>query len=155
MSSAIVEEAFRAAAEVAFREWGGVEIVLRDVAWPERLPPFGDVTARLPLTAGSPGLLALRLPVATAEALTGRVLERVGEAVTGEWCADCLGETANVLAGQAKTMLYGTSSHFLIGTPSVETGPGQEVTPGPGQACLSLTYDSEVGPFVVQVCLPV
>jgi chemotaxis protein CheX len=151
MSRAIVEEAFRQAVEVALREWGGVECGLRGAAW-GGVAPFEGVAARLPLTGSGPGFLALLLPPAQAAELTARGLRGAAPA-SGEWCADFIGETANVIAGQAKTLLYGTPAHFTFGTPAVAEGPGG-LAVSADQEWVWLTFDSDIGPFAMQVALP-
>ncbi|MGL4553360.1 MAG: chemotaxis protein CheX [Gemmataceae bacterium] len=151
MSRAAVEEAFRQAVEVSLREWGGVECGLRGAGW-DGAAPLDGVAAVLPLTTTGPGFLALVLPAAQAAALTARGLRGAAPA-SGEWCADFLGETANVIAGQAKTLLVGTPAHYTFGTPAVAEGVGG-LAAGPGQDGMWMTFESEIGPFAVRVVLP-
>lgn len=151
MSRDLVQEAFRQAVEMSLREWGSVECGPRCVSWDE-VTPLDGVTARLSMTSTGPGFMALVLPTAQAAELTARGLKGAAPP-SGEWCADFVGETANVIAGQAKTLLAGTPAHFIFGTPKVSETIA-DLSAGPGQVGFWMTFDSEIGPFALRVVVP-
>jgi CheY-specific phosphatase CheX len=66
---------------------------------------------------------------------------------------DCLGEVANILAGQAKTLLLGTRYHFTLSTPQVMDGVHEGALPE-GTTGLAVAFDSEVGEFAMEVWVP-
>jgi chemotaxis protein CheX len=128
-----------------------ITTTLRDLAGVEAAPlgaeaavePRADVTARIRLSGTRQGELVLCLPTATATALAERVLAGAA-AVDPAMVLDCMGELANVIAGQAKTLLYGTPDHFMLSPPTVTAG---DAGPIPADdACVR--FGSEVGEFV-------
>ena len=72
-------------------------------------------------------VLVLSFPAQTAAALAGRVLAEVAQAPDDDLVRDCMGELANVIAGQAKTLLAETPYQLLLATPSILSGAGLEV----------------------------
>jgi chemotaxis protein CheX len=139
-------EAFAAGVPFALREMAGVEAVVRDTA------PAGDgdgsiaVCAAVRLTTAGGGWdLTMSFPEATAVALARRVLAGAVADVGAGMVRDCMGEVANVVAGQAKALLVGSPSHFTLGTPTVGTGPGR--TAG-GRV---IRFDSDAGAFTVHL----
>lgn len=143
-------EAFAAAVPFALREMAGAEAVVRD-SGPTTAP--GDVanlTAVIRLTtAGGAGRLTLGFPERTATNLARLVLaDKVGD-LTAELVRDCMGEVANVIAGQAKALLVGTPSHFTLSTPEVRAGG-----PADGFVGWSIRFESDCGPFVVLLYPP-
>jgi chemotaxis protein CheX len=87
----------------------------------------------------------------TAQALAERVLAGLPEAKDAAMQYDCLGEVANVVAGQAKALLAETPYHFYFSTPTVITGVHKDIRATPGRECLVLGFGSELGDFVLQV----
>lgn len=131
-----------------FREMAGAEVMLRAAVVSAGDEAFAAVTMLLPLTtAAGPGRLILSFPEVTAVALARQVLK---EEVDSGMVCDCIGEVANVVAGQAKTLLLGTPSHFTLATPmSVRAGDA-----GVSAGWQVLQFESELGAFTVYVDLP-
>jgi chemotaxis protein CheX len=140
-----------AAACLALRECAGTEAVVRAVSWQTFSQTRADVTAVLRLRGASEGALTLSCPLPTAAALAGRMLNEVAQDPDEALVRDCLGELANVIAGQAKALLAGTPYHFAFSTPSVGTGVGPEIWPRPGGECLVIAFDSDVGDVVLRL----
>ena len=116
-------EAFAVAVPFALREMAGVEVVARDAHRATAADGFADLSAVIRLTAsGGEGWMVLSFPGSTASALAQRVLAEVADEVSADMVRDCLGEVANVVAGQAKALLVGRPSHFTLSTPVVRTG---------------------------------
>src|SRR5271169_6203946 len=114
---------------------------------------LGDISAVLGLIAEVGELLVLSFPAKTAAALAGRVLAEVTQAPDDELIRDCMGELANVIAGQAKTLLAETPYQLLLATPSILLGPELEVAAPPDTETLVVVFGTEAGDFALQVCL--
>jgi chemotaxis protein CheX len=148
----VLLEPFIAAACLTLREWAGTEAV-PGVVYRDPLPrTLGDVSAVLHLALSSEGTLVLSFPARTAETLAARALAGVTEQVDPDLVHDCMGEVANVIAGQAKVLLHDTPYRFTFATPTILTGPGREIPP-PGADCLVVVFDSDAGNFALQLCL--
>jgi chemotaxis protein CheX len=142
-------EPFTAAVSVTLREMAQVEAFPTDsYRWPS-CQTRHDLSARLETTWSAGGLLLLSFPRTTAEAFTERILAEVAPTLTDDVVRDCVGEIANVVAGQAKALLHGSPNQFTFSTPKVLTGAGQEL-PGDG-VCVVLDFASEVGEFSVTI----
>jgi chemotaxis protein CheX len=89
----------------------------------------------------------------TVTAIARRVLVEVADAPKDELVPDCMGEIANVVAGQAKALLAESPYHFRFGTPTVLSGPGLEVSERPDAECLVVLFSSDLGDFALQLCL--
>jgi chemotaxis protein CheX len=144
-------EPFVSGATLTLREWAHTEVVVRAVYRKSRHTPFGEVAAILALTSGPEEWLVLSFPEQTASILAGRMLGREGETLETEMIHDCVGEMANVIAGQAKAQLAGTPHHFSLATPTVVTGDGPNVRNGPCADCMIIVFGSDVGDFALQV----
>jgi chemotaxis protein CheX len=146
-------EPFIAAACLVLRECAGTEAVVRAV-YRQTLPrPFGDMTAMLRLAGATEEILTLSCPMETAAALAGRMLTGVTPDPDEALVRDCLGELANVIAGQAKALLAGTPYHFTFSPPLVLSGVGQEIRPNLGTDCLVIAFGSDVGDVALQLFL--
>jgi len=146
-------EPFIEAANLTFTELAQVEPAVRSTYRTAVPRTLGDISAVLGLTAEGGELLVLSVPAATAAALAGRVLAEVHQVPDDELVRDCMGELANVIAGQAKTLLAETPYQLLLATPIVLSGPGLEVGSRPDIGSLVVVFGSEVGDFALQVCL--
>jgi chemotaxis protein CheX len=141
-------EAFTAATTFALREMVGVEAVVRE----SRPAPGASLSAVIRLTtAGGEGRLVLSCSESTAAALAARVLAQAVNAVPPEMVRDCLGEVANVVAGQAKVLLVGHPAHFTLSTPTVRAGEAGELAAG----TWTIPFASDVGEVTVHLLLPV
>jgi chemotaxis protein CheX len=141
-------EAFVEGVSVAFREMAGAEVILGNVVSATGSERFADITAILKLTTSTGlGQLILSLPEGTAIALACRILDDNTD--IGMVC-DCMGEVANVIAGQAKTMLVRTNSHFILSTPTVVKDDCAVV----GAGWHALSFESELGRFALYIDLP-
>jgi CheY-specific phosphatase CheX len=141
-------EAFAEAVPPALREMAGVEAVVRESRPADGADAFGDLSATVRLTtAGGEWRLGLSFPQRTAAELARRVLAGTTDAVTPELIADCMGEVANVVAGQAKALLFGTASHFTLSTPVVLTGSAEAA-----DVAWVIQFDSDAGEFALYLC---
>jgi chemotaxis protein CheX len=145
-------EPFISAASMTLTELAQTELVVRSVYRTANPRTLGDISAVLGLGAGD-GVLVLSLPAKTAAALAGRVLSDVTSTPEDDLVRDCMGELANVIAGQAKTLLAETPYQLLLATPSVLTGAGLEFGSRPGADGLVVVFGCEAGDFALQICL--
>jgi chemotaxis protein CheX len=145
-------EPFIAATCAALGEMASTEVVVRAVYQETHHHPLGELAAVLELRSTTEGALVLSFPRRTAAALAGRILAGVTEEVDEPLVRDCVGEIANVVAGQAKAMLAGTPYRFAFSMPKGVAG-AQEFLPQPGLDCLVVAFSSEQGEFALQLFL--
>ena len=145
-------EAFTAAVPFALREMAGVEAVARDACPAAGDGRSADLSARPPAPtrrrrwATGPELPGGRRPRRWPGGCSpGRT--RAGRGMV----RDCMGEVANVVAGQAKALLVGTPSHFTLSTPS---RPAAGAAGRDGTGGWVIRFDSDAGEFTVHVCPP-
>jgi chemotaxis protein CheX len=143
-------EAFSEAVPAALRELAGVEAVVRDTRPAGGGRRCNDVLAVIGLTmSGGKGRLVFRVPDRTASELARRVLAGAADSVAEDLVRDCMGEVANVVAGQAKALLVGRTSHFTLSIPVVHAGGLVE---GTGEWVIR--FESDAGEFGVHVRPP-
>ena len=143
-------EAVAEAVPLALREMAGVEATACDARPAGAADGFANLSAVVGLTAADGhGWLILSFPERTAAELARRVFAGTTDEVAADLIGDCMGEVANVVAGQAKTLLAGTPSHFTLSTPTVGALP-MDLTEGRWV----IRFDSEAGEFAAHVCPP-
>jgi len=146
-------EPFIAAARLTLSELAQTDLAVRSVYRTTLARTLADISAVLGLTAEGGGVLVLSFPAPSAAALAGRILAEATQAPDDDLVRDCMGEVANVIAGQAKTLLAETPYQLVLGTPKVLSGPGHEVVSRPDAEGLVVVFGSDVGDFALQVCL--
>jgi CheY-specific phosphatase CheX len=128
----------------------GIEAVVRASRPAEATDLSADLVAAIGLTtADGEGRLELCMPERTADELARRILAGAVDRLTADLVRDCMGEVANVAAGQAKALLVGRPSHFVLSTPVVRAGGSAG---GPGGWVIRFT--SEAGEFDVHLRPP-
>jgi CheY-specific phosphatase CheX len=142
---------FLEAVAVALREMAGIEPVVRGCHRAPRCQPSGDTSVVLPLKAARPLALVLTFPGPVGTALARRILAEAAQEPSPELIADCLGEVANIAAGQAKALLHGTPHAFALTLPRVLSAEAQESSLPQGQECLFAEMGSELGDFTLQL----
>ena len=145
-------EPFLAATCAALGEMAPTEVAVRSACWETHPNSSGDLVAVLGLVAGTEGALVLRFPKRTAAALATRILAEVTEEVDENLLQDCVGEIANVVAGQAKALLADTPYRFTFSLPRVVAG-ASEFQPQAGLDCLAINFSSDQGEFTMQLFL--
>lgn len=108
------------------------------------------IAAQIKLLLDPPGVLMIATPVDVARRLAERYLPS-GSKLSDELIGDCLGELANVIAGQAKTALKGTPYHFMLTTPDVAR---DSVLPNDVSQAWRGAIVCEAGTFTIFVHLP-
>jgi hypothetical protein len=140
-----VLEPFTTGAGVALLEMAGLDGIV--------VGPAGSVepgpSAAIRLLADGPGgdrWLVLTVPTRTAQELARRVLAQ-DTPPEPAIVRDCIGELANVIAGQAKAALFGTPDHFRLTTPVTAEGPMESH----GSQRWAAEISCEVGSFVLEL----
>jgi chemotaxis protein CheX len=128
-----------------------VEPIVRDVRQTEFDKSLGDVWAIVGSFPNSPDCLVLSLPMKTARGMAERILAETPQLIDDSMILDCIGELANVLAGQVKALLANSSYHFSFSLPKVMRIPDSQVLVHMGHKCLRMIFDSEVGEFALQI----
>jgi chemotaxis protein CheX len=146
-------EPFISGASLTLAELAQTELAVRSVYRTALPRTLGDISAVLGLTAEGGEVLVLSFPAPTAAALAGRVLAEVNVVPDDDLVRDCIGELANVIAGQAKTLLAETPYRLILATPSVLAGPGLEVGSRQDIQALVVVFGSDAGEFALQLCL--
>jgi chemotaxis protein CheX len=145
-------EPFITAAGTALREMTGVEVLVQTV-YQKTLPhALGDLAAVIHLGSANEGSLVLGFPQWTAAALAGRILTGATEEVDENLIRDCVGEIANVVAGQAKALLADTLYRLAFSLPQVVVS-AQEFRPPPGLDALVVAFCTDQGEFTLQLFL--
>jgi CheY-specific phosphatase CheX len=144
---------FIAATSAALAEMAGLEVfpsaIVRE--FPSRA--WGNSAAVVQLQSEPLEWLVLSFPTTTASALAHRILADVVEVWDESLIPDSLAEIANVVSGQAKTLLAGTPYHFNFSLPKVVVGTIPEHGPAHGRDCLAVSFQSELGEFVLRLFL--
>jgi chemotaxis protein CheX len=146
-------EAFITAASAAVAEMAGTQAAMRDAGWRALDGVAGTVVAVIDLDSATLARLVLSCPEATASALAGRVLADKTDKLDTDLVRDCMGEIANVVAGQAKALLAGTPYQFTFAVPRVFAAGDEDVVPAAEQTGLSIDFGSDAGPFGMQLVM--
>jgi chemotaxis protein CheX len=146
-------EPFIAATRATLGEMAEIEVVVRAVSQRALDHTLGDISAIVRLTSAIKGLLVLGFPKPTARALAERVVG-VGDEIDDGLIQDCMGEIANVIAGQAKALLASTRYHFAMSIPEVVAG-GSPLAANGSSGCVIVFFGSELGDFALQLILDV
>jgi chemotaxis protein CheX len=163
-------EPFIAATRAALGEMAGADLVVRAVYRKPMQRALGDIAAVIglrPVSMESPpsypstplagercrgerAMLLLSFPRRTAAALAGRILAGVATEVDENLIRDCVGEIANVVAGQAKALLAERPVRFGFSLPQVVVN-ADEFHPPPGLDCLVVAFTCDRGEFALQL----
>src|SRR5512147_732929 len=95
----------------------GVEVIVRSIDRHAAPVAIGDVRAAVAIKASFDGLLILSFSAPAAASVSRRILAGFRQELNPDMIRDCVGEIANVVAGQAKALLAGTPYHFLFSPP--------------------------------------
>lgn len=144
-------EPFVAATYTALSEMAATEAIFQQAIRAREIHFRGDVAAVIELESGGEKRLVLDFPQVTAAALTKRILDGVAAEIDDGLVRDCVGEIANVVAGQAKVLLAETPHHFSFSVPKVVFDGASNCDLAPDQACYMISFNSDVGEFTLQL----
>lgn len=139
---------FIAATQTALGEMAGTEVAVRAMYRSTRIDAPADIRVALKLASASTQLMILAFPEATATSLAWRMLAGTNDAIDDPLIRDCAGETANVIAGQAKALLAETPRRFTFSVPEIVADTDRLEAPS-GMAFLVVTFTTELGPFTL------
>lgn len=144
-------EAFVTATTTAMGQWAGTEVIAREVT--QTVPPEvpGTTHAVIDLAGECLSLLVMSFPLPTGPALAKRALREVSHEPDPNLVNDCLGEVANIVAGQAKALLAGTPLHFTLTPPRCVVGGWAEAVRTTAADCVVIAFDCDLGAFSVAV----
>lgn len=142
---------FVEAARVTFSQMAQIDLNLVGMCERTDFRTTGDVSAVVGLVSPAEGSLVLSFSERAAQMLANRVLADVGIEPDDNLIRDCVGEVANVVAGQAKGALAGTPYYFVYAPPTVVAGRGHEVRHRPGVPCLVIEFASSAGEIQLQL----
>lgn len=145
-------EPFIAATSAALGEMAGIEVIARAVHRRTTSQDAGDICVVVELTSETSRFMVLSFPERTATAIAGRVLAGAAQNLDQSLVRDCMGEVANVIAGQAKAMLAGGRHQFDFAIPQVVTADAFQEPQG--LDCLTIACGSELGEFEVRLLVP-
>jgi chemotaxis protein CheX len=152
-------EPFIAATRTAVGEMAATEVGVRGMVRKSMHQALGDIAAVIGLSrkgssqsAASPGSLVIGFPQGAAAALARRILTGVSTDVDQKLISDCMGEIANVVAGQAKALLAETPYRFLFTLPPI-VADARDFRPPTGLDCLLVGFTSDLGEFTLQLFL--
>jgi CheY-specific phosphatase CheX len=148
-SKDLVVNAFTEAIGLALREMAGIEVAPRGISTQAFTRPL-EVCAYLKLKSVGEGDLAIVLSKQVAYELASRIFAQSGMEIDEAMLPDCIGEVANVVAGQAKTLLFGTPAHFVLSTPTLMP----ESLPHPNDERTIITIASEIGEMILCLRFP-
>ncbi|EPR35690.1 putative chemotaxis phosphatase, CheX [Alkalidesulfovibrio alkalitolerans DSM 16529] len=112
----------------------------------------GDVTGIIGISGYSRGTISLTLSKGAILAIVNNMLAETYTEIN-EDIADGVGELTNMISGQARAKLSEQGMSFQASTPSVVVGAGHKVTHLTGSPILAIPFETDHGPFVVEVCL--
>jgi chemotaxis protein CheX len=141
---------FVEATRAALGEMAGAEVAAHAPYRTSNHGCLGDVAALVALTSATPFAMVLSFPEGTAWALAKRILAESTKEVDENLVLDCVGEVANVIAGQAKALLAATAYEFAFSLPRVLHGAGAGPA-RPGQDRLVIAFTSECGEFALEL----
>jgi CheY-specific phosphatase CheX len=99
-----------------------------------------------------PSLMIIGFPNRTAAALGGRILTGIANEVHENLIRDCMGEIANVVAGQSKALLAETPHRFIFSLPPIVMN-AEEFHPPSNLDCLIVVFTCDQGEFTIQLFL--
>jgi chemotaxis protein CheX len=146
-------EPFTQATQMTLETMAGVGPTVRSVYQKNDYIMFGDISAVIGLMGPPEGSMVISFPKRVAEALASKTLAGVVDQIDDDMVRDCMGEIANVIAGQAKGLLENTPYHFTLSTPTIVSGLNHEIRHKPGMPCLVVAFGSDLGDFALQLCL--
>ncbi len=129
-----------------FKKMMDVQIQRKSIEVVDRNKSLFEVTSVISLTGELHGTICLSMPQDTVFALAHRVTGMEFTEVD-EMVASCVSEFANVIAGSSKVAL--SSMNLDIGLPSIIRGDGCKIDfPSLAQP-LCISYECELGPFIL------
>ena len=136
--------------------------VLKTMAFIEPVPgtPYlkkdnlarGDVSGIIGFTGAAIGSMALSFSEGCILKIVSNMLGEEIKEVNGE-IEDAVGEITNMVSGVARKNLESLGLSISAAIPSVISGKGHSVSHIMSGPCIIIPFETEQGPFVVDVCI--
>lgn len=140
-------QSYIAAATLTLAEMANTLVVVRQISRAQLNQMGGDVSAVVELASAHEKMLVLSFPEQTATTLAQRILSEAKVEVNESLIRDCVGEIANVIAGQAKTLLAGTAHQMTFSLPRVAASALPEVEIEQARPGWVVAFDGDAGEF--------
>lgn len=116
--------------------------------------PTYDVSGLIGLAGEAVGSVVLSFPEDTALKIVSNF---VGEEVTSisQDVLDAIGELTNIVAGGAKKVFSEHGYSFKISIPNVVQGKEHKINRPKDVPCISVSFSSDAGPFVIELSLKI
>jgi chemotaxis protein CheX len=131
-------------------EMAGAELAIQSVQKKSSHQPLGDIAAVFELRSPPEGRLVLSFPKPTAEGLAAQIFRSANVQTDENLVRDCMGEIANVIAGQAKALLARMPHHLAFVMPQ-DVVAVKEFRPPQGVECLVISFNCEHGELALQL----
>jgi len=122
----------------------------RGLALKESGVPGFELSAVVGITGKASGTIVLSLSLETALETLNRMVGIQASEITAEVC-DAVGELTNMIAGAAKAQLEELA--LSISIPNIVSGRNHEVHYPSNVSPICIMYDSDIGPFAIEVGL--
>jgi chemotaxis protein CheX len=110
-----------------------------------------EITAMIGLSGPARGMVTLSFPVATALAISNRLLGSESR-VVDDTVSDAIAEIVNIVAGGAKAQFkLGDRPPIELSLPSIVRGKNYHVEYPTSTTWLEVPFDSDLGPFNMRV----
>ncbi len=111
-----------------------------------------DVSGLIGLTGQVQGFVAVSFRESAALYVVTRFLGEPVDTVDSQ-VRDAVGELTNIIAGGAKRVLSHAGYDLKISIPSVVVGVNHSVSRPRGVPCFEIPFETDAGPFSVELCL--
>jgi chemotaxis protein CheX len=142
-------DSYISAVTLALGEMAATQVAVRNVSREMDGSPLGEVNAIVVLHAATEAMLILAFPQQTALMLAQRIFGDARVELSDGLIRDCVGEIANVIAGQAKTLLAGTPHQMTFALPQVVAAPVPDALCDQVRGRLKVTFESDAGGFLL------
>ena len=136
--------------------------VLKTMAFVEPIPgkPYlkkdnlakGDISAIIGMTGAAKGSLALTFSESCIVRIVSNMLGEDIKEINGD-IKDAVGEITNMVSGAARKKLEAEGFSITAAIPTVVSGKGHSIVHVMGGPSIIIPFNTEHGPFVVDVCL--
>jgi chemotaxis protein CheX len=136
--------------------------VLKTMAFVEPIPgkPYlkkdnyakGDISAIIGMTGAAKGSLALTFSESCIVRIVSNMLGEEIKEINGD-IKDAVGEITNMVSGSARKRLEAEGFSLSAAIPTVVSGKGHSIVHVMGGPSIIIPFNTEHGPFVVDVCL--
>ena len=111
----------------------------------------GDVSGIIGITGDTQGSLSITFSAASIKAIVSNMLGEEYEEINDE-VKDAVGEITNMISGDARRELFEKGRNLNAAIPTVVSGPSHTIKHLGNGPCIAIPFETDAGPFVVEVC---